>query len=231
MAAPSYYDNSTHEILDGTVAKASDVEDKCDDIAVSMADVAADMDNTVRFTNVDFTDQTLTASVAERTLTVMGFDSSGDVTLYPWAEGDILSACQVAQTAAQAAQVAAEAAADEAEAFAITAVNGPSASGTSTTSASLGVGDKSFTIQTGRYFIAGQWVAATASGGQMIGVISSYDSGTGALVIDSRYYSGSGTYGSWSIGISGALAFGEYQSDYGLITSSATSSSDYGSLA
>ena len=83
MAAPSYYDNSTHTILDGSVASASDVENKCDDIASSFADVAADVDNAIRFTNADFTDQTSSANAATRADKVLGFDTSGNLELKP----------------------------------------------------------------------------------------------------------------------------------------------------
>ena len=109
MASPSYYDNSTHAILDGTIAAASDVEAKCDDIATSFADVAADMDNTLRFTAEDFTDQTSAANAATRASKVVGFDVSGALELKPGFD-TYVTAAQAAQAAAELAEMHAEAA-------------------------------------------------------------------------------------------------------------------------
>lgn len=89
MAAPQYYDNSDHRILDGTIAQASDVEDKCNDIATSFADVAADMDNTLRFSATDFTDQVFPQSAEDRAWRVVGFNGTGQGALLAWGVEDL----------------------------------------------------------------------------------------------------------------------------------------------
>lgn len=82
-------------------------------------------------------------------------------------------------------------------------------SATSTTSLAVGEGTKSLTVQTGRGFVPGAQVivANTASPGMnyMYGSVISYNSGTGALVVEvpvdgSR---GSGTYTAWTVSLSG----------------------------
>lgn len=75
--------------------------------------------------------------------------------------------------------------------------------GTSTSSVLLGTGTKSFTMDTGRFFVPGDIIVATATGitptTTMTGTVTSYDSVTGALVMDSTVTAGtSGTYASWS---------------------------------
>lgn len=82
-------------------------------------------------------------------------------------------------------------------------------SGTSTTSLVVGEGTKSLTVQTARAFVPGVQViiANTAAPGTnyMFGSVTSYNSGTGALVVEvpvdgSR---GSGTYTAWTVSLSG----------------------------
>lgn len=98
----------------------------------------------------------------------------------------------------------ATASAAAAAASAIAAAAG--ASGTSVTSVTIGTGSKSFTTQTGRNFTAGQFIVAADSANDanyIHGQVTSYNSGTGALVIDSQDTGGSGTIASWNISISG----------------------------
>lgn len=73
---------------------------------------------------------------------------------------------------------------------------------TSTTSAAVGTGLKSFTTQTGESYSAGQIIAAVNTDDYdniMWGVVDSYNSGTGALVIKVLRTGGSGTYTAWII--------------------------------
>lgn len=88
---------------------------------------------------------------------------------------------------------------------AVAAAASTGASGTSTTSLAIGTGSKSLTIQTGKSFVAGQIikVAVTASPtvNYMTGTVTSYNSGTGALVFVSEVVYGSGTYAAWSISV------------------------------
>jgi hypothetical protein len=103
--------------------------------------------------------------------------------------------------------VAADASADAAAASATSALGAPGTNATSTTSLTVGTGSKSLTIQTGKAYSVGQVVviASTASpGNQMTGIITSYNSGTGALVVDAQQTLGSGTLAAWTISL-GAL--------------------------
>jgi len=73
---------------------------------------------------------------------------------------------------------------------------------TSTTSLLIGLGSKSLTVQTGKSYVVGMTVkiASTATGVDwMLGDITSYTSGTGALVVTVAGISGSGTLAAWTI--------------------------------
>lgn len=77
-----------------------------------------------------------------------------------------------------------------------------SVSTTSSTSNSIGTGAKSFTVQTGLGFVVGNSVrVANTSANYMTGDVTSYDSGTGALVVNVTSSSGSGTYTDWTISL------------------------------
>jgi hypothetical protein len=79
---------------------------------------------------------------------------------------------------------------------------GLSLSATSVTSNTVGTGSKSFTVETGKGFIAGSSlvIARTAApANRMFVVVTSYNSGTGALVVNSQAFEGSGTFTDWSI--------------------------------
>jgi hypothetical protein len=73
---------------------------------------------------------------------------------------------------------------------------------TSTTSLAIGLGSKSLTVQTGKSYVVGMTVkiASTAVGSTwMLGDITSYTTGTGALVVTVTSISGSGTLAAWTI--------------------------------
>jgi hypothetical protein len=79
---------------------------------------------------------------------------------------------------------------------------GLSLSATSVTSNTVGTGSKSFTVETGKGFAAGQSLViadSTTPTNRMFGVVDTYDSGTGALVFISQAFEGSGTFTAWSI--------------------------------
>jgi len=79
-------------------------------------------------------------------------------------------------------------------------------SGTSTTSLTIGTGSKSFTANTGKLWVAGQFVTASSnanSANYMHGSITSYNSSTGALVVNVLDIGGSGTLADWNLTISG----------------------------
>lgn len=141
---------------------------------------------------------------------------------YPWSVAQQTLATEVGnvatnvynnavETASNAAAAAdsvtdADSAAASAAASAASAINAPGTQATSTTSLLIGTGAKSFTLaQTGKAFAVGQSVviASTAapSTNQMIGAISSFNAGTGAMVVDVTTIKGSGTYANWTISL------------------------------
>jgi hypothetical protein len=80
--------------------------------------------------------------------------------------------------------------------------NGTGYAGTSTTSLTIGTGSKSLTTQTGLAYSPGQTVRliyTSNSGFWLEGIISSYDSGTGAMVFNASLYQGSGTFAAWNV--------------------------------
>ena len=86
----------------------------------------------------------------------------------------------------------------------IAGLSGLPSSATSTTSNTIGTGSKSFTVETGRGFIAGQSLSiayTTTPTNRMFAVVTSYNSGTGALVVNVQAIEGSGTFTAWSIAI------------------------------
>jgi len=80
---------------------------------------------------------------------------------------------------------------------------------TSTTNnMAIGTGAKTLTVETGKGFAAGMYLAATDganSANSMTGRVTSYTPGTGALVLDvaAGDVTGSGTPAAWKVGISG----------------------------
>ncbi|MDZ7862461.1 hypothetical protein [Acidovorax sp.] len=115
---------------------------------------------------------------------------------------------QAAYLAAQVAVPAAEvtlAARDQALAHALTAINAPGTSATSTTLLTIeGEGSEpGFEIETGKDFVAGSYVTLAHADNVMHGVLLAYDKPSGAaqmLVLSSR---GAGTYSSWTLALSG----------------------------
>jgi hypothetical protein len=88
-------------------------------------------------------------------------------------------------------------------------ITGTDFSGTSTTSLLIGTGSKSFTTQTGKQFQIGQSVRlayTTTPANFMDGQVLSYDSGTGAMVVNVTSVGGAGTFALWtlSLAVSGA---------------------------
>lgn len=90
-----------------------------------------------------------------------------------------------------------------------TAVNAPGAAGTSTTSLTIGIGSQAFTSQTGKAWQVGQTVviASTASPlNWMVGTITAYTTGTGAMTVSTALTNGAGTFASWTVSLSGPPA-------------------------
>jgi hypothetical protein len=90
---------------------------------------------------------------------------------------------------------------------------------TSTTSLAIGVGSKSLTVQTGKSYAVGMSISISRtsdpSGAAMYGIVTSYDSGTGALVATVDEVRGSGTYTDWTVTISGPAGADGSTTHYG----------------
>lgn len=75
---------------------------------------------------------------------------------------------------------------------------------TSTTSNSVSNGAKTFTVGTGLSYSSQQDVVISYdAANHMHAVVTSYNSGTGALVVDVKSHTGSGTYASWTVNVGG----------------------------
>ncbi|MFX4223524.1 MAG: hypothetical protein ACMVO3_22630 [Thalassobaculum sp.] len=90
----------------------------------------------------------------------------------------------------------------------VRASTGSSLSATSTTSATIGTGAQTLTIETGKGFAAGNVILASEDGTPanfMLGTVTSYNTDTGALAftVASGDTGGSGTIADWNVTISG----------------------------
>ena len=128
-------------------------------------------------------------------------------------------------SAASASATAASTSASEAAASAASAVNAPGTSATSTTSLAIGTGSKSLTIQTGKAFVVGQFVIIASSAtpaNYMIGQITAYTSGTGALVVNVTSTGGTGTLAAWNVALTAAGGVVSVNGASGAVTGIAT---------
>ncbi|PKN71189.1 MAG: hypothetical protein CVU54_01850 [Deltaproteobacteria bacterium HGW-Deltaproteobacteria-12] len=77
---------------------------------------------------------------------------------------------------------------------------------TSTTSLAIGTGSKSLTVDASKSYQVGMSVKiAHDSSNWMFGEVTSYNSGTGALVVNVTLIAGSGTEASWTVTLSGPV--------------------------
>jgi hypothetical protein len=89
----------------------------------------------------------------------------------------------------------------EVNAFAA-ALNAYATNSTSASSLAIGTGSKSLTVETGKSYVAGMSVKiayTTTPANYMLGYVTSYNSGTGALVVNVTETGGSGTYAAWTV--------------------------------
>ena len=73
---------------------------------------------------------------------------------------------------------------------------------TSTSSLTVATGAQSITTQTGKSWVAGSWlyvINSAAPATYMVGQVTSYNSGTGALVLNVTTTAGTGTISTWAI--------------------------------
>lgn len=108
--------------------------------------------------------------------------------------------------AAASDRAAADVSAAAAAASAASSAGGAASQGTSTTSLSVGTGSKSLTIQTGKAFVAGMFVViartSNAAHSWMAGQVTSYTSGTGALVVEvTQIGDTTGTFTDWAVSL------------------------------
>jgi len=78
--------------------------------------------------------------------------------------------------------------------------------GTSASSLTIGTGNKTFATQAGEQYTAGITMTAVSQANNanwMAGQVVSYDSGTGALVINVNATGGSGTFADWNLSLAG----------------------------
>lgn len=89
---------------------------------------------------------------------------------------------------------------------------------TSTTSLVIGTGSKTFTTQSGKAFVVGQFIIAantTTPSNYMIGQITSYSTTT--LILNVVKIGGSGTIANWTISVTGEPFTGNAAPDFLLI--------------
>jgi hypothetical protein len=70
---------------------------------------------------------------------------------------------------------------------------------TSSTSLTIGTGSQSLTIATGKTYYTSQQMTLTNGANSMTGQITSYNTSTGALVVNVTSVVGSGTFSSWTV--------------------------------
>lgn len=78
---------------------------------------------------------------------------------------------------------------------------------TSTTSNAITTGTKTFTVETGKGFVPGQFLVVANTPSPMnylVGQVVSYDSMTGTLVINVTATNGTGTFSQWAISVTSA---------------------------
>ena len=147
------------------------------------------------------------ASSSASTASTSASNASSSATSASNSQGAAAGSVTAASTSATNAGNSATAAA----ASALSAVNAPGTSGTSTSSFTVSTGTKTFTTQTGKAWQPGQPVViartSNPTGVQMYGVISAYNSGTGAMsvLVTPGFVQGSGTYNDWTIALTGPI--------------------------
>ena len=99
---------------------------------------------------------------------------------------------------------------------------------TSTTSLTVGNGTKNLTVETGLSYSPQQDIVISYDGtAHMHAVVTSYNSSTGAMVVDVTNHTGSGTYANWTVNVGGtvplqSIAWGDITGTLGSQTDLAT---------
>ena len=145
------------------------------------------------------------STVDDTPSTTTGLAAGGFRTRLVPAFTNIVNTAQMAVTKAGEASSSAAAALSSASSAAMS----PSTNASSATSLTIGLGSKSLTIETGKNFVVGMYIAIASSAAPvntMYGQVTSYTSGTGALVVNVTQANGSGTIAAWSVSLSGPAA-------------------------
>lgn len=104
---------------------------------------------------------------------------------------------------------------------------GPSYQATSTSSVAIGAGAKTFTVQSGRGYSAGQWLrVSNSSSNYMEGTVTSYSSTTLIINVPAGRAIGSGTFTSWNVNIAGDVGPANSLAIGSVTTGAAGSSAD-----
>jgi hypothetical protein len=91
------------------------------------------------------------------------------------------------------------------QAAANSAINAPGTLANTSTTMTLGTGTRSFTVQAGKAYIAGQFVLIAATiqpGAYMNGQITAYDASSGAMTVAVGYAQGVGSASAWNVALS-----------------------------
>ena len=150
-----------------------------------------------------------TATNAANTATTKASEASTFANTAGTKASEASASATSAANSATAAEASAVDASNSATAAATSAINAEifatqQLKATSTTSNTPGLGDKSFTIETGKAFVIGMYLSITSSGAsvnRMSGLVKSYNPATGALVVTVDAFTGSTARTDWVIGI------------------------------
>lgn len=139
-------------------------------------------------------------TLANNILTLQNIPSAGTKNVIVFAPSLLIGAASASAAAAAISEANALAYKNQAQVYATTIL------GTSVTSVTIGTGAKNFTTQASKTFASGQFVTVSSQAtpaNYMFGQVTSYDSGTGALVVDVTETGGAATATDWNISISG----------------------------
>lgn len=114
------------------------------------------------------------------------------------------------------------------------ALNAPGTSATSVSSILIGTGAKNLTLaQSGKAFAVGQWVqitnTAAPAANYMLGAVTAFDAGSGAMSVAVALAGGSGTLSSWAVHPASPLSVGVVMgADGSLLLTTSSAALGYG---
>jgi hypothetical protein len=143
-------------------------------------------------------------------LKVSKLPQAADLTTYTQQALDAATEAAASEAAAAISETNAAVSATAAAASAVTsATSAATLLASSTTSVAVGIGSKSLTVQAARQFAVGAYVLIARTSAPtttwMYGQVTSYNSGTGALVVNVSTIKGTGTFTDWTVNLSGIV--------------------------